>query len=65
MDLETIKKKLLYGDFNVIAKMLEAPSAPAARGRFLRGDLRTIEAARVLIENREKLIKDFKATKQE
>ena len=65
MDLETIKKKLLYGDFIVITKMIDAPSPPAARARFLRGDLRTIEAATVLLENREKLIKDFKATKQE
>ena len=38
MEIEQIKKKIQYGDFNILQKLINAPTVAAARMRFFRGD---------------------------
>lgn len=58
MTIEQIKKKTQYGDYTLLGQVLSV-SAPAAKMRFLRGDEQAKDALTKIIENREKLIKEF------
>lgn len=61
MTFEQIKKNITYGDYNLLQKLLGAPTVAAARMRFLRGeDKEAIEAMKAIQENREKFIKQYK-----
>lgn len=60
---EEIRQNIQYGDYNVLQKILNAPSVQSARMRFLRRDEEAIAAMKKIQENREKFIKenqDFK-----
>lgn len=58
MTIEQIKKKTQYGDYTLLGQVLGI-NAPAAKQRFLRGNIRSKEALVKIIENREELIKEF------
>ena len=55
---EEIRKNIQYGDYNVLQKIINAPTVAAARMRFLRGDEDAIAAMKKIQENREKFIKE-------
>lgn len=61
MTIEEIKNKIAYGDYNVLQKLLGAPSVGAARAKFLREDPEAIAAMEAIIKNREELISKFKS----
>lgn len=60
MKIEQIKKKIQYGDFNILQKLINAPTVAAARMRFLRGDEDAIKAMAKIQDNREELIKNYR-----
>lgn len=60
MTIEQIKEKIAYGDYNVLQRLLNAPTVAAARARFLREDPAAISAMETIIKNREELILKFK-----
>lgn len=59
MTIEQIKEKTQYGDYTLLGQVLGL-NAPAAKQRFLRGDQDAKEALLTIIDNREKLIQQFK-----
>ena len=59
MKIEQIKKKIQYGDFNILQKLINAPTVAAARMRFFRGDEDAIKAMAKIQDNREELIKNY------
>lgn len=60
MEIEQIKKKIQYGDFNILQKLINAPTVAAARMRFFRGDEDAIKAMAKIQDNREELIKNYR-----
>ena len=60
MEIEQIKKKIQYGDFKVLQKLINAPTVAAARMRFFRGDEDAIKAMAKIQDNREELIKNYR-----
>lgn len=52
---EQIKEKLIYGDYQIAAKMLNI-SADNARMRFNRGDKKIAEILQKIVENRDNLL---------
>lgn len=60
MTIEQIKTQTQYGDYTLLGQVLGI-NAPAAKQRFLRGDEKAKAALLKIIENREKLIKEFAA----
>ena len=60
MKIEQIKKKIQYGDFNILQKLINAPTVAAARMRFFRGDEDAIKAMAKIQDNREELIKNYR-----
>ncbi len=58
MTFEQIKSQIQYGDYNVLARMLEI-NADAAKMRLKRGDKEAAQAMKLVILSREKLIADF------
>jgi len=60
MTTEQIKGRTQYGDYTLLGQVLGINS-PAAKQRFLRGDTVAKAALLKIIENREKLIKEFAA----
>ncbi|MFA7448775.1 MAG: hypothetical protein WCY77_10085 [Weeksellaceae bacterium] len=66
MTFEQVKKNIVYGDYNLLQKILNAPSVAAARMRFLRGeDREAIEAMKAIQENREEFIKKYQENEKE
>lgn len=64
MTFEQIKNNIQYGDYNLLQKILNAPTVAAARMRFLRGeDNEAIEAMQAIQENREEFIKKYQDEK--
>ena len=57
---EELKGKIRYGDYVVVAEMLGCYPG-LAKMRVRRGDRLATEALQLLIENREKLTKDFRS----
>ena len=60
MTIEQIKIQTQYGGYTLLGQVLGI-NAPAAKQRFLRGDEKAKAALLKIIENREKLIKEFAA----
>ncbi len=60
MEIEQIKKKIQYGDFNLLQKLINAPTVAAARMRFFRGDEDAIKAMAKIQDNRAELIKNYR-----
>ncbi|HLN94230.1 MULTISPECIES: hypothetical protein [unclassified Flavobacterium] len=63
MTLEQLKKMMRYGDYATLSRMLEI-NPEAAKMRLLRGDAKAMEAMQLLIESREKLIRDYIDSKE-
>lgn len=59
MTIEEIKEKIQYGDYTTLGKMFNISTA-TMKSRFLRGDEKAAEAMTIIIESREKIIKDFR-----
>jgi len=59
MTIEQIKKETQYGDYTTLGKILGLPAA-TAKMRFLRGDEEARLALEKIIENRNKLIDEYK-----
>lgn len=60
MTFEQIKKNIAYGDYNLLQKLLQAPTVQAARMRFLRDkDPKAMEAMVAIQQNRAEFIKEF------
>lgn len=59
MKTEQKQKKIKYGDYQTLADMLDT-STDAARMRYRRNDPEAIKAMDVILENREKLINQFR-----
>jgi len=57
---EQIKAKLIYGDYQTLAKCLDI-SADAAKMRFYRKDEKAVKFLQKIIENRENLILELKS----
>lgn len=57
--LQNIKKKLQYGDYTTLGKMLNTDRS-AAKMRLERGNKVAINALQQIVSSREKLIKDFR-----
>ena len=60
MEIEQIKKQIQYGDFNILQKLINAPTVAAARMRFFRGDEDAIKAMAKIQDNREELLKNYR-----
>lgn len=58
MGIAEIQKKVEYGDYNTLGKMLNVPPT-TAKARLVRGNEEAKEAIILIIEAREKLIYDF------
>lgn len=56
---QDFEKKIQYGDFITLAKLIKASTPDSARMRFKRKDPIAIEAMKTIIDNRESLIKQF------
>lgn len=61
MTIEEIKKKMEYGDYNTLSKMLDE-SVTTVRARFLRKDPDTVEAMKTWVMHREAFVKSFRKT---
>lgn len=59
MAIEELKKKIEYGDYNTLGKMLNVPPT-TAKARLFRNDKESAEAMVLIIETREKMIYNFK-----
>lgn len=53
------KEKIRYGDYQLLAEMLDT-SSDAAKMRFRRNDPEAVDAMKIIQENRKKLVKDYK-----
>lgn len=62
MQLDQIKLKMKYGDYNTLGQILGI-SPDAAKMRFNRKDALAIEAMIKIIETREDLIREYQAGK--
>jgi len=62
MTFEQVKENIQYGDYNLLQKILNAPTVAAARMKFLRGDNDAVNAMKAIQENREEFIKKYKNT---
>lgn len=62
MKIGQIKKRIAYGDYQTLSKMLGI-SSEAAKKRFQRGDKEAASALTQVIEQRENLIKEFQSKK--
>lgn len=60
MTFEQIKNNIMYGDYNILQKLLTSKTVAAARMRFLRGDEDAINAMKKIHENREEFINSNK-----
>lgn len=58
MTIEDLKKKIEYGDYNTLGKMLNTSPA-TSKARLTRGDKEAAEAMTIIIATREKMIYDF------
>jgi hypothetical protein len=56
---EELKKRMLYGDFNILSKMLRVPQS-TLRARFSRNDIETLYAIKELLDNRDEFIKAYR-----
>lgn len=63
MELEQIKMKMKYGDYNTLGQILGI-SPDAAKMRFNRKDGTAIEAMTKIIESREELIREYQSGKK-
>ncbi|WP_264521169.1 hypothetical protein [Flavobacterium sp. N1994] len=61
MTFEQIKKNIQYGDYNLLQKILGAPTIAAARMRFLREDQDALDAMIAIQENRQDFIDKYKS----
>lgn len=59
MAIEELKKKIQYGDYNTLGKMLDVPPT-TAKARLFRDDKQAAEAMLLIIESRDELIESFK-----
>lgn len=57
--IQQIKRNQKYGDYYLLMILLNTPSQDAARQRFLRRELRAIEAMELIHDNRMKFIRDY------
>lgn len=56
---QDFEKKIQYGDYITLAKLIKATTPDSARMRFKRKDAEAIEAMKKIVENRENFIENF------